>query len=773
VLETLSVSHGKALSYFPVIDLLTNYFRIASDDDQRIRREKVAGRIAILDRTLEDTLPYVFGLLGITEQPDPLTNMDSKIRKRRTLDAIKRILLRESLNQSLMVIFEDLHCIDDESQALLNLLADSIGTSKILMLVNYRPEYGSKSYYTQLRLGPLGKTNADEMLSDLLGSGKDLEPLKRLIIEKTEGNPFFMEETVQVLLDEGVLVRNGSARLTKPLRNLKIPPTVRAILAARIDRLPSAEKGLLQTLAVIGREFAVRIVREVSGADDVEAMLDRLQLAEFIYEQPAAGDLEYVFKHALTQEVALDSLLNERRKLLHARAGLAIEKLFGERLNDHLGQLARHYSRSSNREKALHYLERAGQQAAHRSAFTEALEHYGAALELLKAMPVTPEGDRQELKLLVATGLPLAATKGYGAKEPESAYLRAIDLSNRLNDTDALFNAEYGLSSVYAIRGQIRSGLQVAKHLLELAANRPEQIFQAKEYIGRYSFWLGELAACNAHMEEAIQLSAAHHEGDSTLSIYAILPECWTYLAWALWYQGYPDQAVEKIQRALAMCRETPHAWYLTGVLSHAARLYILRREPKIVDELALASSELAIERGDASFIGESAMIRGWAMVHSGDEAKGIEVFEEGLAAELAIMDTGWYFGGWPAEVYLKIGRIEHGLSWVADLLKPGHEEHVFEADLHRLKGELILMQDVSLETEAEQCFQVAIEIARRQGSKSLELRAKTSLARLLAKQGNRDEARSVLSEIYNWFTEGFDTADLKDAKKLIIELTD
>jgi predicted ATPase len=209
----LFVSHGKASAYLPVIDLLRNYFRIASEDDERTRREKVAGKITILDRSLENTLPYLFTLLGIVEGEDPLAQMDGQIRKRRTLEAIKRIALRESLNQPLMVIFEDLHWIDEQTQELLNLLADSIGTAKFLLLVNYRPEYShqwnSKTYYMQLRLDPLGNESAAEMLSALLGDGKDLLPLKGLIIERTQGTPFFMEEIVQALFEDGVLQRNG------------------------------------------------------------------------------------------------------------------------------------------------------------------------------------------------------------------------------------------------------------------------------------------------------------------------------------------------------------------------------------------------------------------------------------------------------------------------------------------------------------------------------------------------------------------------------------
>jgi predicted ATPase len=324
-----------------VLDLLHGYFKIAGGDDPRTRREKVAGRIALLDRTLEDALPYLFSLLGIVEGDDPLSQMDGQIKKRRTLEAIKQILLRESLNQPLMVIFEDLHWIDEATQELLNLLADSIGTAKILLLVNYRPEYShqwnSKTYYTQLRLDPLGKESADEMLTALLGDGKDLLPLRRLIIERTEGNPFLMEEIAQVLLDEGALVRDGAeVRLTRPLNALKIPPTVQGILAARMDRLPADAKELLQTLAVTGREFPLSLIHAVVARSDEELnrLLNDLQLGEFIYEQPSVGDTEYIFKHALTQEVAYNSVLMERRWQLHERTAAALETLYETSLEE-------------------------------------------------------------------------------------------------------------------------------------------------------------------------------------------------------------------------------------------------------------------------------------------------------------------------------------------------------------------------------------------------------------------------------------------------------
>src|SRR5262249_31295606 len=339
LLEAVSFSHDKASAYLPVVDLLSRYFDIGPEDAGRKRREKVAGKISILDRALEDTLPYLYGLLGLIEGNDPLAGMDPPIRRQRTLEALKRILLRESLNQPLMVVFEDLHWIDDDTQSFLNLLADSIGTAKVLLLVNYRPEYShqwnSKTYYIQLRLDPLGGESASEMFDALLGvsvpsTDGSLAALRRLIIEKREGTPLFMEGLVQGLFEEGALRRNGAVKLTRSLDTLKIPPTVQAILASRIDRLPADEKELLQTLAVIGSEFPLEIVRKTVqlSSDQLDHSLSRLQAGEFIYEQPAMGDVEYRFKHALTRDEAYNSLLTDRRKLLHERTAQAIEAAY-------------------------------------------------------------------------------------------------------------------------------------------------------------------------------------------------------------------------------------------------------------------------------------------------------------------------------------------------------------------------------------------------------------------------------------------------------------
>src|SRR5262245_36561328 len=443
ILETFSVSHSKAYPYLPLLDLLKNYFQIAPQDDERRRREKITGRVLTLDRSLEDTLPYLFTLFGIAEPTSSLQQMDPQIRKQRTFEAIKRVLTRESLNQPLILVFEDLHWLDAETQAFLTLLSESLATTKILLLVNYRPEYrhewGSKTYYTQLRLDPLEQEDAQDLLTALLGNDPVLLPLKRFILEKTEGNPFFMEEIVQALREQDLLPVDVGARLRPgfsaghvPLpQDLHIPTTVQAVLASRIDRLPSPEKELLQTLSVLGKEFPLSLIQQVVGYSEhaLQPLLSHLQGAEFIYEQPAFPEVEYTFKHALTQEVAYGSLLLERRKVLHERAAQAIEALFPSQLEDHYGDLAYHYSRSSNTQKAVEYLHLAGQQAVQRSANPEAVTHFTAALELLKTLPDTPERTQQELTLQLALALPLRVTKGPTVPEVGAVHTRTLELS--------------------------------------------------------------------------------------------------------------------------------------------------------------------------------------------------------------------------------------------------------------------------------------------------------------------------------------------------------
>ena len=791
VLETFSVSHGKASAYFPVIDLLHGYFKITGDDEPRTRREKVAGRIAILDRALEDTLPYLFALLGIVEGDDPLAQIDAQTRKRRTQEAIRRILLRESLNQPLTVIFEDLHWIDEQTQDFLNLLADSIANAKILLLVNYRPEYShrwnSKTYYTQLRLDPLGKESADEMLTALLGDGKDLLPLKRLIIERTEGTPFFMEEMVQVLFEDGVLQRNGTVKLAKSMNAVKVPATVQAILASRVDRLPPDEKELLQTLAVIGREFALSLVRRVVPGrkdDELERMLANLQMAEFIYEQPAPGDIEYTFKHALTQEVAYGSLLIERRKSLHESTARQIEILFNSRSEDHYGDLAHHYSRSGNILKALEYLQLAAQQAMERSANTEATNHLTAAVHLLNTLPDTPQRDRQELALQTMLGPVLIATKGNGAPEVGAAYTRALQLGRQSGEDARLFPVLFGLRSFHLIRGELQPAFELAQQLVSLAESVQDSDLLVEAHLaqGNSLFLFGKLLPALEHFERAISLydPQRHHVH---AFVYGLDPGvfCLGRSAWLLQLLGHPDQASKRMAEALGLAHGQSHAFSLAVAIMHACPIHGLRSEWLALQQQAEAAIAVCGEQGFASILAQATMYRGDALAQQGQAEEGIALMREGMDAQLATGASLFrpLFLCFLAKACATAGRFEEGLAAVeeANAIVEKTDEGYYVAELHRLKGELVLGRsgveaEPSVQTEAEECFRKSIEIARQQEAKSFELRAVTSLSRLWKQQGKKAEARQALAEIYGWFSEGFETADLKDARALLEQLS-
>ena len=406
VLESASVSYGKATPYFPVIDLLKRYVHAEDQDEPRTIRAKVTGHILTLDETLQDTLPALLALLEALPDESPFLQLDPPLRRQRTLDALKRVLLRESQVQPLLLVFEDLHWIDAETQALLNTLVESLPTARVLLLVNYRPEYqhgwGSKTYYTQLRLDPLPPASAAEVLQALLGDDPSLEPLKQLLIERTGGNPFFLEESVRTLVETGVLVgERGAYRLAQALPTIQVPATVQAVLAARIDRLPPEEKRLLQTAAVIGTEVPLALLQAI--AEEPEEVLHRslahLQTAEFLYEAHLFPEVAYTFKHALTHEVAYGGLLHERRRLLHARIVDALEALYADRLAEQVDRLAHHALRGEVWDKALTYFRQAGARAMARSANQEATACFEQALVALQHLPESPDTLAQAIDL--------------------------------------------------------------------------------------------------------------------------------------------------------------------------------------------------------------------------------------------------------------------------------------------------------------------------------------------------------------------------------------
>jgi len=791
VLETFSVSHGKASPYLPLLELLKGYFQLAPQDDGQRRREQVTGKVLTLDRRLEETLPYLLALLGDGEATAALAQMDPQLKRQRTLEAITQLLLRESRKQPLCLLIEDLHWLDRETEAWLQGLAERLATACVLLLVNYRPEYqhpwGSKTYYTQVRLDPLGPAEAQELLTALLGEEGEtparapLQGLARLILAKTEGNPFFIEEIVQGLLEQGGLIREptGAAgapamRLARPLAEIQLPPTVQAVLAARIDRLPAEEKALLQTLAVVGKTFPWSLLSRVVAQpeDELLGRLAHLQAAEFLYEQPAFPESEYTFKHALTQEVAYTSLLQERRKAVHERTAQALEALYPDRLEDHYEALAHHYRRSGNTPKAVDYLQRAGQQAAQRSVHAEALEHLTAALELLQLLPEGAERTRQELGVHLALGPALMATRGQTDPEVERVYARARELCQKVGETPQLFPALGGLHRFYFARGELQTARELGEQFLRLAGRQDDPALRLTGHwlLGTPLVWLGEVAEARMHFEQSIALYDPQQHRSLAFR-YGLDPGSASqgYLAYTRWALGYPDQSVQWSQRALALAQEVAHPFSLAYILFIAASLHCLRREGQAAYDWTEALLALSREHGFSIWSLLGTAMRGYALVLLGRGEEGIAQMHHRQDAWRATI-VGPLYLLWLAEACGKTGQLETGLMLSAEAREAmeatGHR--LLEAEAYRLQGELLLARPDAGLVDVETRFRHALEMARRQGTKALELRAATSLARLWQRQGRRAEACQLLADIYGWFTEGFDTADLQEARALL-----
>ncbi len=457
VLESASVSYGQATPYFPVIDVLKRYCHVDDGDDTRTIRAKVTGQVVTLDSVLQDAVPALLSLLDALPEDSPFLKLDPPQRRQRTLDALKRLLLRESQEQPLLLVFEDLHWIDSETQALLNSLIES-----------------SKTYYTQLRLDPLPPVSADEFLQALLGDDPSLQPLTQLLIARTEGNPFFLEESVRTLVETGVLVGEPSAyHLAQALPTVQVPATVQAVLAARIDRLPPAEKRLLQTAAVIGTEVSLPLLQAIADLPEegLQCGLAHLQAAEFLYETRLFPEREYTFKHALTHEVAYSSLLQERRRVLHACLVETLEKIAGDRVVEEGARLAYHALRGEAWDKALAYCRQAGEKVMARSAHREAVGYFEQALSALAHLPETPDTREQAIDLRLALR---SALRPLGEFERILTYLREAEtLAEALDDTRRLGQIGVFLSNHFYLMGAYDDAIAAGQRTLTLAtANR-------------------------------------------------------------------------------------------------------------------------------------------------------------------------------------------------------------------------------------------------------------------------------------------------------------
>ncbi|PYN83917.1 MAG: hypothetical protein DMD96_00325 [Candidatus Rokuibacteriota bacterium] len=526
IVQSGSVSYGKATAYLPVIELLRGYFEIESRDDPRKIREKVTGKVLTLAPALAPVVPALLALLDVPVDEASWHALDPLLRRQQTLDAVKRLLLRESEAQPLVVIFEDLHWIDGETQALLDSLVESPPAARLLLLVNYRPEYshawGGKTYYRQLRIDPLPPESADELLAALLGTDAALGPLKQLLVERTEANPLFLEESVRALVETAALVgERGAYRLTRPVENLKIPATEQAILAARIDRLAPEAKRLLQAAAVIGKDVPMPLLLAIADTPEpeVRAELTHLQAAEFLYETRLFPDLEHTFKHALTHEVAYQGLLHDRQRALHARITEAIEQLAPARVAEQTERLAHHAQRGGLWEKAVAYLRQAGLRAMVRAANREASAHLEQALSAIRRLP---EG-RETTELTIDIHIDLRnALLALGDRARMADHLHEAEvLARTLGDPHRLGRIATFMVNLCVITGDYDQAVRFGQEALSIARTLGNRLIEvvATSNLGITHVARGEFSDAATLLERNVAL-----EGDLRAERFGVPP---------------------------------------------------------------------------------------------------------------------------------------------------------------------------------------------------------------------------------------------------------
>ena len=756
-LESGSVSYGKATSYLPVIDLLKAYCRIEAADDARAIREKVTGKLLTLDRALEPSLPALLALLDALPPDDAWSALDPALRRRQTIDAVRRLLLRESQEQSLLLVFEDLHWIDSETQALLDSLVDSLPTARIVLLVNYRPEYshawGNRGFYAQFRIDPLAAESADELLVGLLGADPSLDALKTVLIERTEGNPLFLEEMTRSLVETGALTgERGAYRLPLPLASIRVPATVQAVLAARIDRLPAEEKRLLQTAAVVGKDVPVALLEAVAGLPDHELQhgLAALQSAEFLYEASLFPDPEYTFKHALTHEVAYGSLLQERRKTLHARVVDAIERHYPDRLVEHVERLADHALRAEEWLRAARYAHQAGLKARARSAYREASTWLEESIRALDHRQDSVE-NRQ---LAVDVRLDL---------RPVLGVLGLIDQERtRLTEAETIVKAlgdEERLRRTYAVmigyfRGQsdydhAREVAERAQRMAAVAGDVALQVFIAF-HLARISQEMGELRQAVDGFRSCIAVLVSQPGLAQTGPHDVTEAACRSILGEVLSDLGDFDEAIDAGIAAARLRDETGEMFTLAVALSQLALVYVRRGDIDAATPLLERGIEIARAREVKDPLAWGLAILGVALTLKGDPTAAAPLLEQALeiAAAHSHLSGHASWAIWLGEAYLASGRhadarrtVTSGLDFAVT-----HRERPFQAYGLRALGEVAASEQPPDVAEAEARYREALVLAEEIGMRPLQAHCHFGLGKLYHQLGRLDDARSELT---------------------------
>jgi class 3 adenylate cyclase/predicted ATPase len=769
-------------SLFPFVDQLGHTAGFVRDDSLAVRLEKLETLLARAAPSDED-VALLADLLSLpASERRPLPNLSPQRKKERTLEALIRQLEGLAHQQPVVMVFEDTHWIDPTSRELLDLTVERVRSLPVLLIVTFRPEFQppwtGQPQVTMLALNRLDRHDRTALVAQLAGGKALPNEVVAQIADRADGVPLFVEELTRSVLESGLL-REESERyvLDGALPPFAIPTSLHDSLMARLDRLASVRL-VAQTGAAIGRQFSYELLRTVSRLpeDELQAAIVRLVASELVFQRGTPPDAVYSFKHALVQDAAHSSLLRTSRQQLHAQIATALETHFPEMMENQPELFAQHYAEAGLVQKSVAYWGKAGHRSAARSAMAEAVAQFQKGLDQLALLPNTPERQRQELEFLSALGEALIAVKGPAAPETGHARALARKLWEQLGSPSEFFHVPWGQILYYMNRGEVDLAQSLAEGLLRLGRQRNDSggLVLGLTYSGRNLMFIGRFASSRSHLEEVLALynpvsrpSLAHTAG--------VHPHVSSqvFLGNVLFCLGFPDQALARSSAAIAEAQRLAHLPSLALSLNVGTRLLSLVGDDAAMDERADQLVAVATEQGFPLWRALGIIYRGWAKVKNGDVAEGISLLRSGSAAYRATGAELWvpYQIALLARAYEIAGQIERGVALFDEALQIVERtgERWFAAELNRHKGQLLLRQGHS--EAAEELYRKALSIAEEQGAKLWQLRAAVSLARLHRDQGRHAEARNLLLQVYGWFTEGFDTPDLKEAKSLLDEL--
>jgi DNA-binding SARP family transcriptional activator/predicted ATPase len=771
--------HHQDSELYPIITQLqrATEFRRGDTDEQRL--DKLVAMLASATDDLSEAAPLIAKLLSVpTGNHYPPLDLTPQKQKEKTLRSLLAQLEGLAAREPVLVVFEDVHWIDPTSLELLDLTVDRVPGLPVLLIITFRPEFApswiGRPQVTSLTLNRLPPTQRAAMIMGMTG-GKELpQEIADQIIDRTDGVPLFIEEVTKSVMESGILIEaDGRYDVTGPVTPLEIPSTLQASLLARLDRLPETRE-VVQAGAALGRSFTHELISAVAQLpqQQIDDALAQLVSAELIFRRGSPPNAAYTFKHALVLDVAYGTLLRGQRQQLHHRISEVLEGQFAEIVETQPDLLARHCAEAGLVDKAVRYRLKAGQQALARGATAEAVVQLQKGLELLATLPNDPERGRQELPLQVSLAVALAVSKGYAAPETGRAYARAYALCAQLSDAATLISVLRGQSAFHFTRGEYSAAREDAENLLRLSEKQDDSRATLGGHLmmGASLHFSGEFASSKRHLERVLAIYASEtHRLPPSPMIADVKVNALSLLAHDLFMRGHQDQALSQAEQAVFWGRTLRHSHSLAYALWHAAALHFLRCDEKAAFDVLEEAASIATQQGFPYWLANCTVLRGHLLVTRGEAAKGLALVRKGhedVKATGALVGETW-------RLSLLATCCEHAdqtdeamdlLTRALDVAERRHERLV-EAELHRLKGEWLLAYRQTEPAEAELCFERALAVAQKQGARTWQLRAATSLARLWLAQDKRDEARDLLAPIYNWFTEGLDTPILREAR--------